>query len=427
MKARKGRVVFHIDMNSFYASVEAVHDPSLRGKPLAIAGNPEERKGIVVTSSYEARAKGVKTTMQVWEALRKCPELIIRPPNFQRYRAASLEMFRLLEEYSPLVEPVSIDEGYMDMTDVFRNGAGAEIAGELQEKMKRDLGLPCSIGVAPNKFLAKMASDMKKPMGITILRKRELDTKLWPLAIGEMHGVGEKTAEKMKSLSIETIGDLACSDKQMIEGVFGVRGRKLHERANGHDLREVDPESVNVFKSIGNSVTLPSDTRNDEKIASTLKSLSASVARRMKKKEVCSSNIQITIRYKNRKTITRSRQLTNPLTEEEEIFKEAYFLFNKYWNEEPVRLLGITSLDVTPLKEAYKQLDLFTYKEEEKQAKLSETMEKLKGQFGEEIFNIKKSKTQKEERKDVRKGTSLDKDFLFEYWGQKRKHSQDYD
>lgn len=205
---QKGRVIFHIDMNSFYASVEMAYDPSLKGRPLAIAGNAKERKGIVVTCAYEARARGVKPPMPLWEAKRLCPELIVKPPNFDRYRSSSREMFQVLREYTDLVEPVSIDEGYMDLTDTPYRNRACETAKEIQERLQKELPLPSSIGIAPNKFLAKMASDMKKPLGITILRKREVPRILWPMDISEMYGVGRKTAEKLKTLEIEKIGDL---------------------------------------------------------------------------------------------------------------------------------------------------------------------------------------------------------------------------
>src|SRR5574342_715287 len=186
MYPKNGRVIFHVDMNSFYASVEMAYDPTLKGKPLAIAGNPEERRGIIVTCSYEARKFGVRTTMPLWEAKKLCPNLIIKKPNFERYRSASAAMFDLLRQYTELVEPVSIDEGYMDITDCSDLGSPPQIAESIQKRILEQLDLPCSIGIAPNKFLAKTASDMKKPMGITVLRKRDIPRILWPLEAGEM-------------------------------------------------------------------------------------------------------------------------------------------------------------------------------------------------------------------------------------------------
>src|SRR5690625_3897264 len=178
---KRAKVIFHIDMNSFYASVEMAYHPRLKGKAIAIAGNVEERRGIIVTSSYEARAKGVKTTMHVWQAKKLCPNLEVLPPNFERYRAASQALFALLKSYTPLVEPISIDEGFIDATYYLNEGGHPlKLATDIQKRIKKELNLPCSLGIAPNKFLAKMASDMKKPNGITILRKRDLPKMLWP-------------------------------------------------------------------------------------------------------------------------------------------------------------------------------------------------------------------------------------------------------
>ena len=182
-----GKVIFHLDMNCFYASVEQAHNPSLKGKPIAVAGNEKERRGIIVTSSYEARAKGIYTTMNVGEAKRKCPELLLLPPDFAKYRAASAAIFAILRSYTQLVEPVSIDEGYIDVTELAKTRHPLDLAKEIQDRILHELDLPCSIGIAPNKFLAKTASDMKKPMGITVLRKRQIAELLWPKQVIEKH------------------------------------------------------------------------------------------------------------------------------------------------------------------------------------------------------------------------------------------------
>src|SRR5690625_2489020 len=304
----KAKVIFHVDMNSFYASVEMAYNPDLKGKPLAIAGNPEERKGIIVTSSYEARAKGIKTTMNLWEAKKLCPELIVMRPNFDRYRAASREIFKMLSDITPFVQPVSIDEGYMDVTDSLTGVNPVQIARELQQKISKELDLPCSIGIAPNKFLAKMASDMKKPMGITVLRKREIQKILWPLPIEEMYGVGDKTAIKLKRIGVETIGDLARKDVYGLKQILGINGERLQNRANGVDPRPVDPDAIYEFKSIGSSQTLPHDTTNDREIQQLMEELSNNVERRLKRKQAAGKSVQIMIRLHDRKTITRSKK-----------------------------------------------------------------------------------------------------------------------
>ncbi|MEK4028888.1 DNA polymerase IV [Pseudobacillus sp. FSL P4-0506] len=383
---KNGRVIFHIDMNSFYASVEIADDPSLRGKPLAIAGNPKERKGIIVTCSYEARQYGVKTTMTVREAKRLCPNLIILPPNFERYREASREIFRVFSRYTPLVEPVSIDEGYLDITNSYSLGSPLDIAQEIQQQILEHLLLPCSIGIAPNKFLAKMASNMKKPLGITVLRKREVPSILWPLPVIEMHGVGQKTADKLAADGILTIGDLAKGNDQLLKSQLGIRGIRLRERANGIDRRKVDPDAANDFKSVGQSITLPKDETKQQELLNVLHQLSERVAVRLQRKEVLGGAISVMIRYKDWKTITRSKKLPRPTESPEDILREAKHLFLKHWNGNGVRLLGITLSDLVEKRQADIQLDLFSYEQAAKEELLAETMEMLGNKYGEGII-----------------------------------------
>ncbi|MCC2116308.1 DNA polymerase IV [Bacillus halotolerans] len=405
----KGRIIFHIDMNSFYASVEMAYDPALRGKPVAVAGNVKERKGIVVTCSYEARAHGVKTTMPVWKAKRNCPELIVLPPNFDRYRSSSRAMFSILREYTDLVEPVSIDEGYMDMTDTPYSRNAYETAKEIQSRLQKELLLPSSIGIAPNKFLAKMASDMKKPLGITILRKREVPDILWPLPVGEMHGVGKKTAEKLNGLSIDTIGDLAAADEHALKRLLGINGPRLKNKANGIHHAPVDPERIYEFKSVGNSSTLSHDSADEDELLAVFRKLSASVSGRLQRKEVMASKLFIMIRYADWKTITRSITLKNPIDQKNEIYNEAEHLFFKHWNKNPIRLLGITGTDLVEKEQAYKQLDLFSYTEDAKDEPIQQMMEKLNEKYGSKLIR-KGAKVKKDESKTS--GTSFNKDFF---------------
>lgn len=408
---KNGRVIFHIDMNCFYAAVEMAYNPELKGKPLAIAGNPEERKGIVVTSSYEARASGVKTTMPLWHARKLCPYLLVMRPNFDRYRKVSAEMFKMLADITPLVEPVSIDEGYMDITVCQHLGNPLEIARNLQNRILKELDLSCSIGIAPNKFLAKMASDMKKPLGITILRKRDLSHRLWPFPIEEMHGVGEKTAKKLKNIEISTIGELAQADVYQLKQILGINGERLKNRANGNDPREVDPDAVNEFKSIGSSQTLAEDTTNEHKIRKLMHSLSENLERRLKRKQVAGRNVQIMIRYHNRKTITRSKKLPDFIEKKADIVNTANELFQKNWNLEPIRLLGITVQDVEEKRNIVEQLDLFTYEKAAKKEKLYETINTLSEKYGEGTFTRLHPSDQNKDEPH----TSFQKDFLDDY------------
>jgi len=414
MYPKNGRVILHVDMNSFYASVEMAYDSTLKGKPLAIAGNVEERRGIIVTCSYEARKFGVKTTMPLWEAKKLCPQLIVKSPNFERYRAASMGMFDILRQYTSLVEPVSIDEGYMDITESFEFGSPIEIANSIQKRIFEQLDLPCSIGIAPNKFLAKMASDMKKPMGITILRKRDIPKVLWPLNTNEMHGVGKKTAEKLTTIGIHTIGDLAKGNEVQLKSLLGINGLRMKERANGIDHRPVDPESIEEFKSIGNSTTLPRDISNQQELFHVLESLAETVSIRLKRKNVLATALAITIRYKDRRTITRSKKLPNPIHQKEDIAAFAKQLFLKSWNGDFIRLLGVTGNDLVDHDHAYKQLDLFSYEKDAKKEPLLKTLSSLREKYGKNIIEHAGSHNGAPAH-SIGTGTSFNKDFLRSY------------
>ncbi|MER2126228.1 DNA polymerase IV [Solibacillus sp.] len=403
-----GRVIFHIDMNSFYASVEQAHDPSLKGKPVAVAGNAKERRGIIVTSSYEARAHGIYTTMTVGEAKRKCPDIILIPPDFAKYRAASAAMFAILRSYTHLVEPVSIDEGYLDVTERSKTLHPLQLAQEMQQRILHELDLPCSIGIAPNKFLAKTASDMKKPMGITVLRKREISALLWPLEVIEMHGVGESTAKKLNSIGIKTIGDLAKADERKLQKEFGKNGARLYKRANGEDPREVDPNSIFDTKSVGNSTTLPRDETEYYILKETFEKLSRSVAERLKVKYLAGTTISIQIRNFEWQNQTRSKSVKNAIQHADEIFDLAWKLFLQHWDETPVRLIGITVSNVVDQAESTQQLNLFNFEQHIKDEPIVELVDQMAKKFGKGVVQ----RGVRVKKKSYASNTSFSKDFL---------------
>ncbi|MER2078684.1 DNA polymerase IV [Psychrobacillus psychrotolerans] len=405
----KHRIIFHLDMNSFYASVEQAHDPSLKGKAIAIAGNPKERRGILVTCSYEARAKGVYTTMSVWEAKRKCPELILLPPNFEIYRIASKAMFEILRSYTDLVEPVSIDEGYMDVTELDMNNDAIGFAKSIQDRILRELDLPSSIGIAPNKFLAKTASNIKKPMGITVLRKRQVNEILWPLPVIDMHGIGESTARKLESIGIKSIGDLANANPNLLKEKLGKNGVRLLNRANGIDNRAVDPESIYDTKSVGNSTTLPYDESNIDELEKVFVRLSKKVAARLDAKNLAGRSITIHIRDANWKNKTKSKTLTSRLYKEQEIYQLALELFNASWNGDSIRLLGVTVNNVYDKGESVEQLSIFNFEEHAKEEPILKLVEQLQGKFGED--SIKRGMKVKK-KPSLESKTSFSKDFL---------------
>ncbi|MED4073511.1 DNA polymerase IV [Priestia endophytica] len=411
MYPKKGRVILHIDANAFFASVEIANNPSLRDKPVAVAGT--KRRGIILTCNYEARKYGIYTTMPLWEARKKCPELAVCTPNFSLYREASLNLFTYLSTISLLLEPASIDEGYLDITNCHELGTPVEIAERIRRDILKKYNLPVSIGIAPNKFLAKTASDFKKPLGITILRKRDVQKELWPKTVHEMHGIGKKTAEKLHSIGIQTIGDLAREEERKLSALLGVLGPQLKKRANGIDERPVDPDAATTVKSIGNSTTLAFNSDDDELLLNTLNSLSQTVSKRMKLRNAVTDDIQITIRYANFQTVTRSQQLMNPIEEKEDIFQVASSLFNKHWSGSPVRLLGVTALRVEEKEQSLKQLSLFTYENEIQDEEILDVVEDINKEFDKPLLH--------RGVRHIQKSSSFEENFKKKYGAWKKR------
>ncbi|WNS79442.1 DNA polymerase IV [Domibacillus sp. DTU_2020_1001157_1_SI_ALB_TIR_016] len=382
-----GRVIFHIDANAFFASVEMAENPALKDKPVIIAGNPQERKGIVVAANYLCKHKGVYTTMALREALKLVPEAVVIKPNHALYKLYSKRIFAQIAEISPLIEYASIDEAYLDITACEHLGSPIDIATGIQKKIVDDFSIPLSIGIAPNKFLAKMASDMKKPLGITVLRKRDVERVLWSRPVVEAHGIGAKTAAKLMEHGIATMGDLAKADVKQLQSIMGVRGIRMRERVNGIDDRPVDPEANTSYKSIGNSTTFPENLTEPAIIYAKLRLLARSVSERMKAKGAVSRTIQVMIRYSDFKTVTRSQTLPADIQEEEELLSAAEAIFFKHWTGEPVRLLGITAQNAVHKRTLETQMDLFSFQEEaDKLEPLVTTVEALKRKFGEGII-----------------------------------------
>lgn len=394
----KRRIILHIDMNSFFASVEIALNPSLQGKPVAITGNINLNKGIIVTCSYEARTFGVRTTMPLWEARKLCPSLIVVKANHNLYREFSKEIMALFFEYTPLVEVASIDEAYLDITEQSNKIHPIELAKTIQKRLYEEMKLPCSIGIAPNKFLAKTASDMKKPMGITVLRKRDVQATLWHLPVENLHGVGVATAKKLHEFGIQTVKQLAEANDYDIKLLLGVRGIHLKEHANGEDRRPVDVERYHEIKTVGNSSTFPQATKSIDEIHMKLQNLSHKVATRLKMKQVVSLRLSVIIRYQNGETITRSKSYSEPISTYEDIYKECKTIFHENWNKEDIRLLGVTSLDNVNEKEASAQLDLFSFEKFEKENKLNITVQKLQKKFGNTSIQTGKEYWKKKEK-----------------------------
>lgn len=381
----KNRVILHLDMNAFYCSVHEAEEPErYKGKPTAVAGSVEQRRGIIVTSSYAARAKGIKTGMTVREGQRRCPDLLLIKPDFNLYRTYSRGFMAIARQYTPLVEAVSIDECYLDITGSSTFGEPLEIAHAIQDRIGAEWNLPCSIGIAPNKLLAKMASDMQKPNGFTVLRIRDVPHMLWHMPCDMLFGIGGKTAEKLEKLNIRTIGQLAAAEETMLVKHFGVVGSWMKAASHGYDNAPVNADRERN-KSIGHTTTLPKNVTDREEAHRILLNLADQTGRRMRHQKLMAKALQIVIRKPDMTTFNRSATLDAPTDSAADIHREACKLFDKHWKEDqPIRLLGITLQNLTLQSETAVQLDLFNYEEQPRKAALTRAMDMLRDKFGED-------------------------------------------
>lgn len=384
-KAGKGRIIIHLDMNAFYCSVHEAEEPHIyKGKPTAVAGSVELRKGVIVTSSYTARARGVRTGMTVRQGLKICPDLILIRPDFDLYRKYSRGFLSIARRYTPLVEVTSIDECYLDITGSSLFGEPLEIARAIQSRILSDWNLPSSVGVAPNKLLAKMASDMHKPNGFTVLRIRDVPKLLWHKPCQSLFGIGRKTAEKLQRLNIVTIGQLAAAEEALLVKQFGVMGSWMKAAAHGIDHSPVQAVREQN-KSIGHTTTLPQDVTERDEAHRVLLNLADQTARRLRRQKLMASTVQIVVRKPDMSTINRSITLAVPTDKTADIHREACKLFDRHWREgSPARLLGITLQSLSRSDETAVQLDLFDYKEQPKKEALTKTMDMLRDKFGED-------------------------------------------
>ena len=383
---KKYRVIFHIDLNAFFASCEMAQDETLKDIPIAIGGSSD--RGVLTTANYVARKFGVRSAMNVVEAKRLCPKLMILPVNFPLYQEYSEKFFGLLGEYSDTIEKGSIDEGYLDLTDMSDEVHPMEIAEEIQNRLMELYKLPVSIGIAPNMYLAKMASDMKKPLGITVLRKRDVKEKMWPLPIEEMQGIGAKTYPNLKLLGIHTIGDLVqYKDKKKLELVLGNRMDDFIDKAKGIDHRTVNPERYVDMKSIGNSQTFESDLYEYQEALLKLVDLTRKVVNRLIKDESITKTISIQVRYNNFKQITRSKTLEFYTDNYFEIYEVVEKLFDDNQSELPIRLLGVSVSNLKSNDNNFRQINIFDVsKTATKEEKVLHILNAINNVYGEPII-----------------------------------------
>jgi DNA polymerase-4 len=334
------RRILHIDMDAFYASVEQRDNPSLRGQPLAVGGRPD-RRGVVAAASYEARAFGVFSAMPMATAVRLCPSLVIVPPDFTRYKAASNAVFTIFREVTPLVEPLSLDEAYLDVTEnAWGETLGTAVARRLKERIRADTGLTASAGVAPNKFLAKIASGWKKPDGLTVISPRRVEGFLQQLPVDALWGVGPVTAKKLRGRGIERLVDVRTADLQLLRDTVGSLADWLRQLANGIDDRPVEPHRE--VKSSGSENTYPEDLTDIETIRTEIAEMASHAIAWLARRQLLARTVTIKVRYDDFTTITRSHTAP-PTRDEGDLTARAVALVDKTEaGQRPVRLLGVS-------------------------------------------------------------------------------------
>lgn len=381
------RKIMHLDLDAFFCSVEELLDPSLKGKPFAVGGRPEAR-GVVSSCSYAARAFGIRSAMPMGKALRMCPELIVISSRHARYGEYSDKVMERLNQLTPMVEQVSIDEAFMDVSDLPEDGLF--LARQLQVRIRQELGLPCSIGVATNKLVAKVATDVGKaghrgtepPCAITVVPPGEEARFLAPLPAQALWGIGPKSAARLAELGIHKVGDLATLSEGLLRDHFGKNGIELMQRALGIDDSPV--ANAGILKSVSNERTYDRDTRDEAVIKKTLRYLSEKVGTRLRKAAKAGTVVQIKLRWADFTTISRQTTLLTPTDQDGVILTTAQELFMKVWHEEryAVRLIGVGVAGLVPAQRQLSLLDTGI----EKEHKLLEAIDELRDRYGDRII-----------------------------------------
>ena len=338
------RIIFHIDQNCYFASVEMISRPELRNVPMAVAGDASVRHGIILAKNEPAKKYGIKTAEAIWQAQAKCPELVLVDAHHEKYEFYSKKLREMYSEYTDRVEPFGLDECWLDMTGIVNDYAEAEeVALEIRNRVKDEFKLTCSVGISFNKVFAKLGSDYKKPDATTVFSDADWKEKIWPMPVEDLLFVGKHTADKLSKINVKTIGDLAKTDGEYISRYLGKAGAALWEYANGLDD---SPVAVTGFKrvpkSIGNSTTTAEDMTSDRQIERTLHMLSESVAQRLRKHSLKGTVVQITVRDRDLAIYEKQRILYRPVDDAKLIYEAARDLFRESydWNK-GVRSIGV--------------------------------------------------------------------------------------
>lgn len=378
------RTILHCDCNGFYASVECTINPELKNVPMAVCGNPENRHGIILAKNELAKKYKIQTAETIWQAKRKCPDLVLVEPHHELYSKYSQRVNNIYKEYTDLVEPFGIDESWLDVTGSrLLFGDGVTIADTLRRRIREELGLTISVGVSFNKVFAKLGSDYKKPDATTEFSEENWQDRIFPLPVESLLFVGGKAKEKLSQLCITTIGDLAASDRQLLISHLGKMGDTLWIYANGLDDSPVTPPGDGSdVKSIGNSNTFRNNLISWEEIHMGIKMLSESIASRMRAVDLKCCTVSVGVKDTNLKVTSRQKKLPYPTFLASEISEAALDLIKNFWPQgKPIRMLSVTGMNLIPAKEDFSQLTLFGEDEiqtkRKKLEKLEAAMDKL--------------------------------------------------
>jgi len=371
------RIILHCDMNAFFAAVEQQSNPALRNKPIAIIGSGA--RTIITTCSYEARAFGVKTGMTIYEAKQLCPQIKLVVGNNRKYTDTSTGIVEIFRDYTPLVEVFSIDEAFLDLTGSLKIfGSVERIAMQIKARIRHRYGITCSIGIAPNKLLAKLASEMKKPDGLTIIDPDRINAILEEMPVGELCGIGRRMQKRLLAFGITTCGELGRFPRHVLKKRFGINGEKMHDMGRGIDNAPVIPSSEKEeVKSVGHSMTLPKDIDTREEICHYLLRLSEMVGRRARRYGVTGRTITLTLRdhdFETRSIRETGETWTN---RSDEIYHAVLNILDRFPRDKPIRLLGVR---LSSLRHHVKQYTLFP--DEHRQEKIAEAMDEVNDRYG---------------------------------------------
>lgn len=373
------RIILHADMDAFFAAVEQLDDPALRGKPLLV-GHPGKRS-VVTTASYEARPYGVGSAMPMARARCMCPQAIVVPPRFSRYAEVSQRVFEVFASFSPLVEPLSLDEAFLDMTGAERLFGPPEVMGRLVRERVREAtgGLTVSVGIAVTKFVAKVASDVRKPDGLTLVPAEATRAFLAPLPISRLWGVGPRTLPALQALGLRTIGDVARYDPSVLRARLGALGEHIARLAVGDDPREVVPERDS--KSIGSEETLEEDISGEQAIKPHLLRAADHIARRLRRDGLEACGVRVKLKTFDFRIMTRQRRLPRPSSTADELYAAALELLPQFDLDVPVRLVGLAGFELVS-SAAPRQQELFGGEERRRRAQLDKAMDAVRVRFG---------------------------------------------